>query len=243
VYWGSDAKLYHGTYTSTWDAASDRVQPAGGLQSFGPSAPALASVGATLVVAQSGQNGAAYTQGWAGSWQAATALPGSSVVTSLSPALVAMKGGPAELMVVFVHAGDAGNYYLQSATRTSGTWSAPADVYEQSSSVAYASTRPALAALPGGKALLAWQGGSPAYAYVSTYDPAAGWAAPLAVSSDALASSPSVASGVCGAEAVMAYVRTGGDVQVVMRSGGSWGTPAPIAGASGMQWAAIASQP
>ena len=243
VYWGSNSKFYHGTYAGSWDAASDPLQPAGGTQSFGPSAPAAAAVGSTLVAAQSGQDGVAYDQAWSGTWQAAAPVAGSSVVTSLSPAVVAMNGGAADLMIVFVHAGDAGSYYLQYATRSGGTWSSPADVHDTAGSIAYSSSTPALAALPGGKAVLAWQGSSPAYPYVSTFDPASGWTAPIAASSDALLSPPSVAPGVCGADAVMAYVKTGGAVEVVTLSGGSWGTPVAIAGTTGLQWAAIAVQP
>lgn len=243
VYWGSNSKFYHGTYAGSWDAASDPVQASGGPQSFGPSAPAAAAVGSALVETQSGQDGVVYDQGWSGTWQAAAPLEGSSVVTSLSPAIVAMNGGSADAMIVLVHAGDAGSYYLQYATRTGGTWSAPADVHDTAGAIAYSSTSPSLAALPGGKAVLAWQGSSPAHPYVSTYDPASGWTAPIPVSNDTLLSPPSVAPGVCGADAVLTYVATGGAVQVLTLSGGSWGTPAPIAGASGMQWAAIAVQP
>jgi len=243
VYWGSDDKFYHGTYGASWDAASDPLKPSGGAQSFGPSAPAAAAVGSALLAAQSGQDGVVYAQGWSGSWAAAAAVAGSSVVTSLSPAVVALGGGAADAMLVFVHAGDAGSYYLEYATRAAGAWSAPANVYAQGGTVAYAGSTPALVALPGGKAVLAWQGGSPAYAYVSSYDPARGWSAPIAVSSDVLASPPSVAPGVCGADAVMAYVKTGGGVSVVTLSGGSWGTPVPVTGATGMQGVAIATSP
>jgi len=243
VYWGSNDKFYHGTYGTSWDAASDPVQANGTAQSFGPSAPAVAGVGSALVAAQSGQDGVVYAQGWSGAWAAAAALGGSAVVSSLSPAVVALSGGAADAMIVFVHAGDAGAYYLAYATRTGGTWSAPANVYAQGSTVAYSGTTPALTALPGGKALLAWQGGGPAYAYASAYDPAGGWSAPIAVSSDVLASPPSVAPGVCGADAAMAYVKSGGAVSVVTMTGGSWGTPASIGGATGMQGVAVASSP
>jgi hypothetical protein len=145
-------------------------------------------------------------------------------------------------MIVFVSAADAGSYYLQYTTRTGGVWSAPANVYDQGGNVAYASTTPALAALPNGGAILAWQGGSPAYPYVSTYT-ASGWTAPVAVSSDTLVSPPALSPGVCGADAVMAYVKTGGTVEVVTTTGGTWATPAAISGATGMQWAAVATVP
>jgi hypothetical protein len=244
VYWGSDSKFYHGTYSgSAWDAASDPVEASGGAQSFGPSGPAAAATGTTLVAVQSGSNDVLYDQTWTGSWQAASPLTGSSVVSSLSPAITAMNGGTAELMQVFIHAGDAGSYYLQYATRNGGTWSAPADVYAVGTTIAYAGTTPALAALPGGGAILAWQGSSPAYPYVSTYSAASGWTAPVAVSSDTLLAPPAAAPGVCGADAVLAYVKTGGAVEVVTTSGGTWGTPQAIAGASGMQWVAVAAMP
>ena len=244
VYWGSDSKFYHGSYSgSAWDTASDPVEASGAAQSFGPSAPAAAATGTTLVAVQSGSNSVVYDQAWTGSWQAATALAGSSVVNSLSPAIAAMNGGTAELMEVFVHAGDAGSYYLEYSTRTAGTWSAPANVYAQGTTIAYAATTPALAALPNGGAILAWQGSSPAYPYVSTYSAAGGWTAPVAASTDTLLSPPAVAPGVCGASAALAYVKTGGAVEVVASSGSAWGTPEAIAGATGMQWVAVAAVP
>jgi hypothetical protein len=244
VYWGSDSKFYHGTYSgSAWDAASDPVQASGGAQSFGPSAPAAAAAGTTLLAVQSGQNSVVYDQAWTGSWQAASALAGSSVVSSLSPAVTAMNGGTADLMQVFVHAGDAGSYYLEYATRTAGTWSTPTNVYAQGTSIAYAGTTPALAALPNGGAILAWQGSGPAYPYVSTYSAASGWTAPVTASTDTLLSPPTVAPGVCGAGAALAYVKTGGAVEVVTSSGGTWGTPEAISGATGMQWVAVAAVP
>jgi hypothetical protein len=242
VYWGSDDKYYHGTYTGSWDAASDPVGGAGASQSFGPSAPAAAGVGTDVVVAQSGSNGSLYDQVWSGTWAAATPHAGSSVVGDLTPAIVALDGGTADAMIVFVHAGDAGDYHLQSTVRTSGTWSAPADVFDQSGNIAYAGTTPSLAALPGGGAVLAWLGSSPAYAYVSTYG-ASGWTAPMAVSADVLAAPPSVATGVCGATAAIAYATTAGTVSVVTLAGGTWTTPAVIAGATGMASAAIATSP
>jgi hypothetical protein len=244
VYWGSDSKYYHGTYSgSAWDAASDPVEASGAAQSFGPSAPAAAATGTTLVAVQSGSNSVVYDQAWTGSWQAATALAGSSVVSSLSPVIAAMNGGTAELLEVFVHAGDAGSYYLQYATRTGGTWSAPANVYAQGTTIAYAGTTPSLAALPNGGAILAWQGSTPAYPYVSTYSAAGGWTAPVAASTDTLLSPPAVAPGVCGASAALAYVKAGGAVEVVTSSGSAWGTPAAITGATGMQWVAVAAVP
>jgi hypothetical protein len=92
------------------------------------------------------------------------------------------------------------------------------------------------------RAILAWQGSSPAYPYVSTYT-AGGWTAPVAASADTLLSPPSVAPGVCGADATLAYVKMGGAVEVVTTSGGAWATPQAIAGATGVEWVALAAAP
>jgi hypothetical protein len=243
VYWGSDGKFYHGIYSGTWDMASDPVQPSGGGQSFGLSAPAAAGLGSTLLAVQSGQDGALFGQIWSGAWQGASALDESGVVTNLSPAVTVLGGGTADVMIVLAHTAGANNSDFQYITRTAGTasWSTPADVYSAAGNVAYADTAPSLAALPGGKAILAWRGGWPSHPYVSTYDPAAGWSAPVAVSSDTLASAPSVAPGVCGADATMVYVDAAGTVQIMSLSGGVWAPPVALAGVRGMQWAAIAA--
>jgi len=238
VYWGSDDKFYHGTYSTAWDSASD---PVGSPQSFGPSGPAAAGLGADVLVAQSGQNGTLYDQTWSGTWGAGNPHAGSLVETNLSPAVVALTGGVSDAMIVFVSAADAGVYYLQYTVRTSGTWSAPAYVYDATGHVAYTSSPPSLAALPAGGAIVAWLGGSPAYAYESVYA-AGAWSSPIAVSNDTIVSPPSVAAGVCGSQAVVAYVTTSGSVIVATLAGGTW-TTVPIADASGMQTVAIATNP
>jgi hypothetical protein len=244
VYWAAaDGKYYHGTFNGAWDSASDRLEVDGGAQSFGSSSPAMASVGSSLVVIQSGSDGLLYDQTWtAGAWQAASEHTGTALITTLAPAVVALDGGTADLMVVYVRAGD---YHLDFTTRasTSGSWSTPAEVFDMPGMVAYTGATPALAALPNGGAILVWLGGSPASPYASTYNPATGWTAPASITSLTLASAPAVASGVCGAVAVVALVQTSGQVDVSTLTGTAWSTPAPISGASGMQSVAIASAP
>jgi hypothetical protein len=239
VYWGTDDEFYHGTYSSSWNAANDAV---GSPQSFGPSGPSATGIGSDVLVAQSGQDGTLYDQTWSGTWGAASSHTGTLVEPSISPAVVALTGTGPDAMIVFVSAADAGSYYLQYTVRTSGSWSAPAYVFDQTGHVAYTSTTPSLAALPGGGAILAWWGSSPAYAYESTYG-ASGWTSPIAVSADTIQSPPSVAAGVCGSDAVAAYVTTAGTVSVATLTGGTWTTPIPIADASGMQTVAIATTP
>jgi hypothetical protein len=251
VYWGANGKFYHGVYTAkAWDAASD---PVGGdeSQSFGSSAPSAAGVGAAkLLVAQSGSNGVLYDQSWSGgTWGSASAHPDATVVTTISPAIVAMTAGAgdagsADAMIVTVYVDDAGSYFLQYTVHSANGWSAAADVYDMNGMVAYTGFAPSLAALPGGRAVLAWVGSNPSYPYYAAYDPQSGWSAPAAIASVAVASPPSVAAGVCGADAVAAIVPSGtGDVRVVTLSGSTWSSPAAITGSSGATWAAIASTP
>lgn len=245
VYWGGDGLYYHGSYGGAWDAASDRLEVDGGAQSFGSSPPAAAAVGASLVVVQSGSNGVVYDQTWTGgAWQAASAHPGTSVVPQLSPAVVALSGGPADLMVVYVRAGDANDYHLDFTTRTAGAWSAPAEVFDMPpGNVAYTGFTPSLAALPNGGAIVVWLGGSPASPYTSRYTPGAGWSAPAEITALTLASPPVVAPGVCGAAAVAAMVEVSGQVDVATLTASSWSQPLEIAGATGMQSVALAAAP
>lgn len=241
VYMGTDSKFYHDTYIGSWGGAPDAVEPDGGAQSFGGSPPAAAAVGATLVVAQAGSNGVLYDQSWSGgAWQAANAHAGSAVVTTISPAMVAMNGGSADLMIVFVHQTD---FNLQYTTRTAGVWSTPVDVYDQSGNAAYSSSAPSLAALPNGGAIVAWEGGSPTYPYASTYLPATGWTVPAAIASTPLSTPPSLAPGLCGATALAAFVPTTGQVDVATLTGGAWSIPVAIAGATGMTGVALAATP
>jgi hypothetical protein len=244
VYWGSNGEFYHGTFSSgAWQTDSDPVEPDGGAQSFGSSPPVVAAVGSTLVVAQSGGNGVLYDQTWTGAWQAANAQAGTSVVTTIAPAIVALTGGSADLMIVFVHDGDAGDYHLQFTVRSGGTWSAPADVYDQSGTIAYSSASPSLAALPGGGAIVAWLGGSPASPYASTYSPSGGWTAPASIANVTLSSAPSVAAGGCGNTATAAFVQTTGELDTADLTGGTCSAPVAIAEGGGMQSVAITSSP
>lgn len=238
VYWGGDGKYYLGTYAGgTWTGGSP-VTPQGGTQSFGSSAPAAAAVGSSVVAVQSGTNGTLYDQTWtAGTWQAANAHSGTAVVTTLSPAVVALQGGTADLLIVYISGATDLLFYT---TRTAGTWSAPAEIY---GTTAYTGFTPTLAPLPGGGAIVVWQGGNN-MAYTSTYAAGSGWTAPAQIPSTAtVVSAPAVAPGVCGASAIVAYVLTGGQVEVTSLTGATWSTPSAIAGATGMQSVAIATSP
>jgi hypothetical protein len=238
VYWGSDNKFYHGTYSGgAWDSASDPVGGSGASQSFGSSAPTLAAVGTELVVGQTGTNATLYAQSWTGgTWATATAITGASVEPTVSPTLVALTGGSADLLVV---AASQTNDVLYFATRTSGTWSTLAMV---SGTTTYTSNPVALAALPGGKAVMVYEGGD-SKPYVSVFD-GASWSAPAALVSGTnptLWSPPQITSGACGNDATVAFVPMSGTVQVTSLSGGTWSAPSALVGSTGAFYASIAA--
>lgn len=240
VYLGSaDSKMYHGTYNGTWDGAVDPVGGSGASQSFGNSGPTAASAGGKLVIAQSGSNNSVYDQTWDTTWAGAHQETGTAVVDSIAPTLVALTGGAADLMIVYVRTTD---FHIMYSTRTGSTWTTPAEVYNSGGNVAYSNDPVAVAARPGGKAALVFRGGNMA-PYAALFDGSA-WSAPAALVGGlpTLAAPPSIASGVCGDDAVAAYA-TGGVVNVVRLSGTTWSSPAAIGGASNMKYVAIATRP
>ncbi len=239
VYLGTDNDFFHGSYTTTgWDCESDPLTPSGGVQSFGPSAPSAATVGTSLVAAFDGADTSLYTQTQtSGVWAAAAAVTGATVGT-VPPTLIALTGGTSDLLVVYENAGDNKLYF---ATRTKGTWSAPALTNINAFTLSQASVAP----LAGGAAVLAYLGtdGNP---YGMTFDPTAAtpWTAPVALATglSSLPSAPSVATGVCGADAVAAFVQPAG-VEVVTLSAGTWSAPSVVTGTASMTYATVATAP
>jgi hypothetical protein len=239
VYLGTNTDYYYGTYSGgAWDSASSPVA-VNTMQSIGDSPPSASGVSGDLVIVQSGTDGNLYDQTYTGSWQLASQIAGATAVTTIAPTVVAASGGAFDLFVVFVHGGD---YTLYWTGRASGVWSTPAQI----SATAYTNEPVALAAAAGGAFVLLYQG-TDSKPYYSLYSPSASpaWTAPAALVTAAnplLPSPPSVATGVCGADAVAAYVQPGG-VQIVTLSSGTWSAPSQIAGTASMTYAVVATQP
>jgi len=234
-----DFKFYHGQYTgSAWDAATDPVG-VGVAQSFGPRGPGFAAVGTTPVVLQAGDDGFLYDRAYTGTWSAAHQQAATSVEKTLPPTLVALTGGTADLLGVYMRLTD---FKIMSVTRTSGTWAAPVllDVN------AYANEPVNLAPLSGGRALLAYRG-SDNKGYFSVYDPTKTpvWTAPAAIGGSAplVESAPAIAPGVCGDDAVVAYAATGGAVNVTRFAGGTFGAAVAVTGTNGAKYVGIATRP
>ena len=174
-----------------------------------------------------------YDRTFDGSWQAAHGQPGTAVDKSLPPTLVAMTGGSAELLAVYLRVTD---FKIMSVTRTNGTWSTPAVLDVN----AFANEPLALAPLAGGRAILAYRG-SDQKGYFSVYD-GSKWTppAPLGVSVE---STPSVAPGVCGADAFVAWAKTGGGVEVSRVESGAVGAPIAVSGTAGSKYVGVATRP
>ena len=243
VYWGSNGKFYHGTYSSTgWDSASD---PVGGSssQSFGSSAPTVASAGGDLDVAQAGTNATLYDQVWNGSWQTAASHSGASVAPTGTPRIAALSGGASDLLIVAARQTDD-VLFFDVRNATTHAWAGLSIVYDTTT---YSGSTVSIAPLSGGRALLVFYGGD-THAYFSVYDPSQtpAWtaAAPLlGASNPALASPASVAAGVCGDDAIAVLTLATGSVEATSYRGGAWQTPVAISGVTGASYAAIATSP
>jgi hypothetical protein len=242
IYWGSDTKFYHGTYASgAWDSASD---PVGGStnQSLGFSAPTVDAVSGTLVVTQAGEDSNLYAQTWSGSsWQAAVQISGVTLANTITPRIIALQGGSADVLIVFARQTDNVLFYTVR-DGSSGTWSTPAMVVD---TTVFSPNPVSLAALPSGKAILLYEGGN-GQPYFSAYGGtgALPWSSVQAMFSTAnpsLSSPPSVATGVCGNDAVATFVASTGDVYVSNWVSGAWTMPVMIT--NGATFAAIGTHP
>jgi len=143
----------------------------------------------------------------------------------------------AKLLAAYLRLND---YKVMAVARTAGTWGTPMQIDAN----AYSNDPVALGALPGGKAIVVFRG-SDGKPYFSTWDGATTWTAPAPVVSNdpAIASVPSIAPGVCGADALVAFAESGGGVAIAPFSGGAFGAPQPVAGTSGAKFVAIGTLP
>ena len=241
VYQGLDFKHYFAIFAGgAFSTAADPVGGSGAGQSFGPNEADVAPDGADAVVAfTNGVQGAnvndTYVQRRTGAvWQNAALVATDSDFDRPSPRLTALAGGQGLLLV-----------YVQDPTgqirfsRWNGAaWSAPASIIGAASAA-----RPALAAIPGGGAMLAYRG-TDGKLYATHYDGAA-WGAVTAVPDPAadILSAPALAPGVGAASAELAYVTTGGEIHHVRYAAGAWGAPVSVVTIPDITQVALASAP
>jgi hypothetical protein len=243
VYWGTDFKYYFESYAAgAWSSAPQAVIPSGAAQPCGPSPAVLAPLGASASLlfvngSCSGTTNHLYDSDLvSGAWQASTDVASNpSYGNTQRPAVVAPTSGP-ELVAVFIQQGSS---QLVSASRTSGTWGAPANITNALTNVPVA-----LAPLAGGGVLLAFQG-TDSKLYTATYS-GGSWSSPAAAFSPdvSVATTPALATGIGTAAAEMAYVDTTGALFHTRLTGTTWSTPTAVAsGTTGFSHVAIASGP
>jgi hypothetical protein len=239
-----DHKYFHAQYTTTWDGANDPVMAAGNL-SYGALAPTAANIGGKFVLANVGGNAHVYAQTLDTTWQPAMSVTGSPdagagpAIQDFRPPIVALEGSN-DAMIVFVGT----DYKLRSVTHSAGGWSTPllvdANAFLAGAPPFYP---PTLVGTPGGHAALAWRGmdGKP---YFSLFN-GASWTppAPFLTPNPAIDSYPALAKGVCGADAVGAYVESGGALKLVRLTGAAWSAPVAVPGAGGLTSVALATRP
>ena len=237
VFLGDNNKHYYAAHVATWSPTAEAV---GGVaaQSFGPSAAGIAAIGSDTILAYAGNNGDLFDQTRTGGvWLAATAHNLGNVVT-LTPAIIAPTAGPA-LMVVYVRSTDS---KILFTTRTGNVWSAPT-VIDGSS---FTADPVALAALPGGEAILAFRGLNQGI-YITRYNPAGAplWSPPqpLATPNVTTPSRPALAAGVGGVDAEMGFVNAVDGVAYHARlTGMTWSAPVAVGGVA-LTTISIASAP
>jgi hypothetical protein len=241
VYLGLDNKYYHGVFTGgAWDTAVDAVCGSGS-QALGNSAPSLAGFSDALVVAF--QYAGVRECSWdLGSWGPAYVISSDSE-QNVAPRVAAL-GNSSEQIVVW-----------SSATSSTLAWSAntfplPGAWGEEFVGEGFSSQQTALAVLANGGVDLAYEG-TDGNAYLVTGQVELGnqtpvtWGTPSALlptGNPQLASQPSIAPGVCGDDAEVAYVAADGTVHVASVRGTS-ATDAVVALAPSATFVAIATRP
>ncbi|MCZ7685109.1 MAG: hypothetical protein M5U28_42595 [Sandaracinaceae bacterium] len=157
---------------------------------------------------------------------------GLGSVVSLSPSIVAPSSGP-ELMIVFVRSTDAAIVFT---TWSGGAWSSPVAIAS-----AVTNEPVSLIALAGGDVVLAFRG-LDSQAYWSRHSSGI-WSsvAPIASPNPTVASPPSLAPGVGGVDAELAYVSAGAAYHQRL-TGATW-SGAVLVGGAGLTAVSIASSP
>jgi hypothetical protein len=230
VYSEGDGRFYHHGKNggSGWDDATARVG-----DSFGTVSAGLAAVGNEVVFAENGGDQNLYVRSFTDAWSAATRVVGRTVDGAIpaTPELLAIDGSN-DLVLVFVQ---ETTRRLSFAARTRSephAWSPGAVTHldattDQKFSLGKSTT---------GAALIAFRGNGDGKGYYlrGAIGASISWgsAQPVGPSAVAVDSTPAIATGVCGAEAIAVYA-SGGTVSVVRLVTGIWSAPQVIPGLSG----------
>jgi cysteine-rich repeat protein len=231
VFQGVDYQFYYAGFSgAVWGPTAEMIG------SFGPGPGSVATLGAdaAYVFHDGAQNNGLHSRVRSPAWQ-----PQQLIDAQLSfndpPVVVALAAGAELLEVHTLNANDQ----VRFSARKAGVWAAAANLVGATTPHA-----PALAALPGGKVVLALRQAD-SRIYTSTYDPVANtWTALAAVSGNPISERPpAVAAGIPGAEVELVYLDIASKAPRHVRLNKNvWSAPA-VAGATALEHVAIASGP
>mgnify|MGYP001196756520 CR=1 FL=1 len=231
VFQGTNFQFYYAGFSgAVWGPAAEM------LGSFGPGPGSVATLGADAVYVfhDGAQNNNLNSRVRNPVWQPQQLIDTQTSFTD-PPVLVA-PGGMLELLEV--HTLNA-NDQIRFSVRKAGVWSATANLVG-----AITPHPPALAALPGGKVILAMRAAD-SRIYTTTYDPGANlWSGLAVVNVNPISDRPpAVAAGIPGAEVELVYLDSATKTPRHVRlNKGSWSAPA-VAGPTALDNVAIATGP
>ncbi len=230
---GADANrlFFHGIHSGgSWNGADG---PVGDPQSWGTVAAAVGAAGGDVVFAENGENQGLYTREFTAQWSAPAALVGAGTIGNKQPAppqLVALDGAEIDSVLVYVEKDERIAFATRAAD--SGTWT------DRDRIPAYLKTqeRFSVARIGDFTLLLALRGtdGNAYYVSGTVVGSTVSWSsvAPLGGVTTSVDSTPAIAKGVCGDDAVVAYA-SGGTVRTVRLRGTVWTEAAVVDGTAG----------
>ncbi len=239
LYQDAAFKYEHRKYVaSTWDSSDDPVGGGGNAQSFGAKAPSVTGVGTDLVALQAGSDNLIYDQTWTNAaWAKAHQQANMSAENGITPTIITLSGS--DLLAVYMRKSD---FKIMSLARTGGVWDTNPTLLDVN---AFTNDPVAVTPIGQGRALLVFKG-SDMVPYFSVYDPkkVPTWTAPAPVlaGKPTIASTPSVYPGVCGDEAIVAYAKLSGGVELAHFAGGTFTGPVAVSGTTGATYVAVATK-
>jgi len=232
---GANTDFTHGIHDgASWNAATAKVGTAGN-ESFGTISGGLAGIGTDVFFAENGSNKGLYARTFDTAWQASTAIVGAGTVGTdpATPELLAT-AGKFDLLLVYVEK-DTRRISFATHDATTKAW------VDGDNVGTVATTDEKFAASRSGEftVLVAFRGqdGNGYYSQgtlslANTYS----WTAPLPIGGGPakipVDSTPAVARGVCGDDAIVVYA-SAGIVRALHLRGTVWSQPEVITGAAG----------
>jgi len=219
-----------------WDGAIGVV---GSPPSFGTVSAGFAAAGTEAVFAENGGDNNLYVRSYTTSWGGSTLVTGKTVggVEPATPELLPVDGTN-DLLLVFVQGNDLAGpvsslrFGFAMRARASKTWTSGRTVNDNATT----DQKFSLAKGTTGSPMVAFRGNGDGKGYFIRGTLAAGvsWQAPQPIGPAAVAvdSTPAIATGVCGAEAIAVYA-SGGTVSVTRLETGIWSAPVVVPGLTG----------